>query len=1290
MGLPLDGELRKALMMRGNKYQYALIFLGFIGTALFLKFFYDEIFPEYKNYQDAYIALEKFRSTYTGEAPPTFKTGIKQLVMEREDKGPASVDRCITCHVALQLPHFSPTKIARDINGKMVLDAEGEPVQIPNEDYIWSRLDEEVKRLRESGDDSAADRLESLKTVFVDGKTYDVTKVLQAHPLMGRETVPFQYHPIEEYGCISCHNGNGRSVQTERAHGPVFDGEYETEYRGFVPQFLEKDEKNDPEFASVFNDKPGHDLLFQVNPLYVGALIQAKCVQCHLTSQDKLEYAGSSTQDVIRVREKELEMIEKGYNLDKKALLSLIELKNSLVSKGYDKTLSLYNEKLKDFSRPSAELDQIQAQVTFLKNHPQEALAEVQKQIEGLVGPIDASNVTDKTLDSFINENLKRAPSGSLFQKASQISLQNGIDQHLQDLRQSLPLAVKDQADLTLLTSDIDRLTNEYQRGRELFISQACYACHRISGISRGGVGPELTKEGNSYPWFVKESIVWPQADLKSSTMPNTKMDHEEIEALVTFLLAQKGENKALSGQNYKSKIAKWESGEKNPWEKPIAPSQIHDLDYSMTVFAEEGCANCHRLQGYTSDIGFTVEKETVSFDQLLAEKDWFRSIFPEDLLGSRIAQVIDKQGDEIDKRITKVREGSLLERIEKENPGLIEAFYSNFKFAERAKNNDLSGEALEQYKARLHKVLMVYIQEYGLGRLIGPRPNWSGVYRSDEWLMEHFKAPTSHIPRSIMPVMPFDETKFYALTYMLDVLGKKNRDELRKRWDVQGFRPDMAYQLLCAQCHGEYELGNGPVAEWIYPIPKNLRKADFMRNLTEDRVIYSLMHGVDGTPMPPWGEASADKPTFDGKPVLTREEIEALTNWLYSSLPGGESIKSDTQVPKWKYTPEDVLQDLKREGNELKKNPDLSSLFPKYRGAVAAIKPSQTDEVDQIFERVKTEKGDPDPYHYFIKREYYTPENIAAGKALFFEHCAVCHGYEGDGAGSRSEAMYDAKPRMLTNLNWVNSRDDIRLLRSIKYGVAGTSMVPWGDMTNSLQRLQLVIFIRTLTDAANLRNALFTTLYSNFDKADMIVEAARQGQAEKLEKLQKSLQESQEKQKNFESIDPKKAIDEYQNLLKLKKEVQQQTEITALYLELKKSLKTERESYLGTGLQILLLQNPKPILEAYLELINSNLNKVDLKEGKLFFKPPSLNTDKVKNILSAIAKEVQTYQVQLEVEKGKIASPERDKTVRELELRIQNLKKLEKNVQLTFEESKRESLKEKETIDALNSGKQE
>ena len=55
------------------------------------------------------------------------------------------------------------------------------------------------------------------------------------------------------------------------------------------------------------------------------------------------------------------------------------------------------------------------------------------------------------------------------------------------------------------------------------------------------------------------------------------------------------------------------------------------------------------------------------------------------------------------------------------------------------------------------------------------------------------------------MPVFPFDDTKFYALTHMLNVLSKRNRDWDRQLWEHKGFNPALAYQIHCAQCHGEF-----------------------------------------------------------------------------------------------------------------------------------------------------------------------------------------------------------------------------------------------------------------------------------------------------------------------------------------------------------------------------------------------------------------------------------------------------------------------------------------------------
>lgn len=1075
-------------MRRAFRYQIALIALGLVALSLFALFLYRELFPEYRIYQNDYIHLEKFRSSYTHQPPPLFETGVKQIVMEREDRGPPAIDRCISCHVALQYTHFSPTQIARDRNGNIQKDSKGYPIIEPNPEYVWDKLDQKIAELRDDKilnqlkmeqEDSLisqrlkeAAQLEALKSAHVGEHVYDVTKVLRMHPLIGKETRPFEFHPVEEYGCFSCHNGNGRGLTTEKAHGPVFDGNYETEFMGPKPLFTESDPDNDPLFAREFNDKPGDALLFQTTPLFMGALIQAKCIQCH------------------------------------------------------------------------------------------------QSDSTALLGPV---------------------PSGEQVSKHS----------------------------------DIDTLTQNFQKGQELYISQGCYACHRIAGFARGGVGPELTKEGYHYPWFIKESLVWPQADLKTSTMPNYRMDHEELENLVTFLLAQTASSKIIGSEAHKTAIQSWEAGRRLPWEKPITPSQIYDLTYSKTVFATEGCAACHRLQGFESNVGYAVEKEESNFSKLYQASLWFKRLFPEEILGSQLVQTLETDQKEIDEKIVDgIRTESLLEQIEKDHPGLIESFYTPFKFASRAKNAHFQRlialeknpeavaelkEELKKWKERVRKVLMLFVQEYGFGRLICPRPNWSGVYRSDEWLMEHFRNPSSHVPNSIMPVFPFDDTKFYALTYLLDRLGITNRDRLHRVWKHKGFDPELVFSLLCAQCHGETRNGNGPVAQWIYPLPKNLRNADFLRNLTKERAINSITHGVKGTPMPPWGEVPRDKST-DGIPILDDNEIKQLVDWLFSTLSGSHTFGEEQTVPKWKYQPEDFLKELQDEEKELKPlleqkgNADLSSLNTKNdrSGFYVALSPQITVQ-EQPFKATDLFDVTPPPVPgvedkaFYIKKKFYTEKNIEEGKFFFEINCAPCHGKEADGSGLRAAVMQDAKPRMLTNLDWIHTRDDLRLLRSIKYGVPGTSMTPWGDFTGALRRMQLVIFIRSLSENANKREKLLETLYQVFDQTKFLINRSQKDESLRLNRLQKEYEDT--KSRRIEAYSAIERGDDHQENAKMlyEKEIEllaalnQEKEKSAQVKELQQLLDQEMHLYREIGFRLLVKDLDGSLFEKYIQLLSLN-----------------------------------------------------------------------------------------------------
>lgn len=1131
-------------LLRGDTYQFTLILSGVIASVLFGYFLYRELFPEYKIYQNDYIALEKFRSEYTHEPAPDFGVGVKQLILERPDKGNPVIDRCISCHVALEFPHFSPTKVAYDNLGHVIYDEHSLPKKIENEDYIWKKIDQKIAALEDSkvlaqlqgnGEQEEienrhqeADRLKALKVAHVGDVTYDVTKVLRMHPLMGKETRPFEFHPLEEYGCVSCHNGNGRGLTTETAHGPVFDGQYEKEFMGPEPEFTESDPQNDPTFASVFNGKPGHALLFQTTPLYVGALIQAKCVQCHQPENDASEAYPPST-------------------------------------------------------RPS----------------------------------------------------------------------------------------------------DIDPLINNYLAGEQLFISQACYACHRISGFARGGVGPELTQEGYNYPWFVKQSIVWPQADLASSTMPNYVLDHKELENLLTFLLAQTGESAGISKTAQKSSLQAWEAGKRLPWETPSSPVQIQDLRYAMTVFATEGCAACHRLKGFEANAGFSIEKDRPDERELLKEKEWFLELFPEDSSGSLIVKTVEANKEEIDKRIVDdVRKNSLLDDIDKKFSGLIMSFYSPFRYAYRAKNKEYTDLNMaekdpekkkllineqKEWKKRIHRLAMMFVQEYGLGRLIGPKPNWSGVFRTDEWLFEHFKNPGLHVPRSIMPIFPFDDTKFYALTHMLDALGVRNRNATRSIWEHEGFNPQRAYQIHCSQCHGDFLQGNGPVAKWIYPIPKNLRNADFLRNLTRKKVVESIVNGVRGTPMPPWGEIAADKPYLQDIPVLTSSEIESLVDWLFLNLPGGNVIRGSEDVPKWNYHLKDVIGELKHEGSltKLKLNGDQSSA---------------------LFDVQSNKDPESDFQGYYIKSEYLTPDNVEAGRKFFELNCAVCHGKAGDGAGARAGTMTEAKPRMLTNLDWIQTHDDLRLLRSIKYGVPGTSMTPWGDQTSALQRIQLVAFIRSLTEERALRSQLAETLYQVFDTEAFFIETVREtnyGDLEKTrlqyEELQKVIKEANVSD-NLSEEQHKEIIKLFDQQISLEKNRKAYALQDRQYVKLAELVKRERDAYQKVG-QSIVQENNRELLNMLTDLIVVLKGRFQGKDNVLVDTFSSSQEKELKQREEQIQELLENEIKNLEAHQNE---KKEDEIQKGIELELSAIKKLKEELKKTFIETAELRQKERGVINSI------
>jgi len=73
--------------------------------------------------------------------------------------------------------------------------------------------------------------------------------------------------------------------------------------------------------------------------------------------------------------------------------------------------------------------------------------------------------------------------------------------------------------------------------------------------------------------------------------------------------------------------------------------------------------------------------------------------------------------------------------------------------------------------------------------------------------------------------------------------------------------------------------------------------------------------------------------------------------------------------------------------------------------------------------------------------------DSRARGRALFLEHCALCHGERGDGHGSRTEGLSRA-PRDFTNTGWRRSTSPRRVFFSIREGISGTPMPQWKSLS--------------------------------------------------------------------------------------------------------------------------------------------------------------------------------------------------------------------------------------------------
>lgn len=209
--------------------------------------------------------------------------------------------------------------------------------------------------------------------------------------------------------------------------------------------------------------------------------------------------------------------------------------------------------------------------------------------------------------------------------------------------------------------------------------------------------------------------------------------------------------------------------------------------------------------------------------------------------------------------------------------------------------------------------------------------------------------------------------------------------------------------------------------------------------------------------------------------------------------------------------------------------------------------------------------------------------------------------------------------------------------------------MTPWGDLTNALQRLQLVAFIRTLSKEQEERQALGQTLYQTFDTELMVIDEARiQGNKEiKILEDQKKMllsnQKNLEKENEVFGRDGSEAVQVYKNILETDQKIFALKEQDQRFVNLKNLIKQEKELYFNVAVNLLSKNIEEPVFKNYLNLIRLNVGRYTLDNHILTNHHNSEVDEKIrksrKEIVDELDKKIKKLLHERQIIEGKIAS---------------------------------------------------
>jgi mono/diheme cytochrome c family protein len=175
--------------------------------------------------------------------------------------------------------------------------------------------------------------------------------------------------------------------------------------------------------------------------------------------------------------------------------------------------------------------------------------------------------------------------------------------------------------------------------GARLFMTKACYGCHKVEGVSAGKLGPELTDVGNKWSFdYLRESIVDPLASNLESNMPRLELSGTELKALIIYLKSLTGENLVGGPVGHFADLKSWRS--RKPEKVEISAAS------GKKVFEKRACNACHMINGTGGTIG-----PELSVYGLQRTKEWMiaHHIDPRSLVAGSIMPDLEYSESELE-----------------------------------------------------------------------------------------------------------------------------------------------------------------------------------------------------------------------------------------------------------------------------------------------------------------------------------------------------------------------------------------------------------------------------------------------------------------------------------------------------------------------------------------------------------------------------------------------------------------------------------------------------------------